>query len=177
MRPVIRVNDFVVETKSVKKLYKIYYVVVSIKGDEAECIRCSTGIPNTFRYKFKLTDIVNMKNCPVTMSLYIKNQLQAFTKEIEDEIGIELYLKKTQETIKLLTEDPKVITFYTKGDEKEFLSFEIEKPLQTVLLPNPYKTGLSNRKRYEWLRVCLGRNFNISARCTKILNHSSQEDS
>lgn len=181
MRPEVRVNDFICMKKSLKLSWKVYYIVTKVKGDVVECIRCSTTIPNTFIYTMNIDDVCVINRCQIWLGDYIQTQLEPFKKKIEEEIPFSILLKKNLETIKLLREDVNAITFYTKGDEKQFNSFEILEHPQPVLLPNPYKTILSERsperKRYEWIKIHLGRNFNISSQCVRIRNLLSREDS
>jgi len=178
MRSPIRVNDFVCLRKSLKLSWKVYYIVVGVKGEFAECIRCSTTIPNTHIYTMRIDELALIEKCSIWLADYIKDQIVMWKQNIKDELEVELHLKKTNETMRLLTEDIKAVTFYTSGEDKHFYSFEIVQNPQPVLLPEPYRvfSNGKSRTKYEWIRIHIGRNFNNDDKCVGLKERLFQED-
>lgn len=167
--PEVRVNDFICMKKSLKLSWKVYYIVLNVVQGLVECVRCSTTIPNTYVYTMSIDEVSAMRKCSIQIVDYIQKQFEKWKEEIDDEQNIEIYLNKTQESIKLLREDIDVITFYTKGDDKKFYTFEVADK-QPVLLPNPYRSSIYGRNThtyYEWIRVTLGRKFNVDNTCVR----------
>lgn len=152
----IKKGDYVCEKASMQHTYKTYYVVTDIEDENLNLIRCTTEIESSYIYTMPSKSVQKMNRVNILITDNIYKQLLKNKENIDDEYSFNIIVGLNNLTKTLLEGLTDVITFYTSGKEKLYLSFELES------VPSALK------KNAKCMTITLGRMFHkITAKSKK----------